>query len=505
MADNSVNNKRIAKNTLFLYFRMIFLMVVSLYTSRVVLDKLGVEDFGIYNVVAGFVMMLGFFSSSLANVSQRFLTIELGKNNIVRARQIFNQHFLLYLCIILLVFIVGETVGLYFVREKLVIPAERMGAAIWAYHFAIASLVFTLFGIIYNSAIIAHEDMKIYSYVGIVEGVAKLVIAFAIGVTSHDRLVLYALLLMIVVAGTQLYYSYFCHHKYSECRFMWFWNRKTIHETARFISWNFVGTIIYMLKDQGINILLNLFCGPVVNAARAISYQVNTAISNFNNNFVTSVQPQIVKSYASGDIAYMNKLFFNSTRYSLFLMWVLCFPVMCYIDGLLALWLKEIPADTGVFTIWVLIDSILATMTNAPWIITMATGQLRSYVLYSCSVLLLIFPLAYFALYLGAEPVIVFVIISIVRIFQILAILLLLNKQIHFGLNSYFINVVWPVLKIILLSIPVSFVFLKWLPNVPVISCFLLFLMSLFMVWQFGTTGSERQMILLYIKEKINR
>ena len=196
MQDTTANNKRIAKNTMLLYVRMVFLMLISLYTSRVVLDKLGIEDFGINNVVAGFVGMLAFFSSSLSNVTQRFLNIELGRGDIKRANQIFNQHLILYLLVILAIIIIAETIGLYFVKTKLVIPPERMHAALWAYHFALISLSITLLGIVYNSAIIAHEDMKVYSYVGIAEGLSKLGIAYMLSIVQSDRLIVYSFLLL---------------------------------------------------------------------------------------------------------------------------------------------------------------------------------------------------------------------------------------------------------------------------------------------------------------------
>lgn len=503
---NTESNKRIAKNTLFLYVRMILLMVVSLYASRVVLDKLGIEDFGIYNVVAGFVLMLGFFSSSLSNVTQRFLNIELGRNDIVRARQIFNQHLILYIGIIILVLIIAETIGLYFVINKLVIPSERLNAALWAYQFALISLSTTLFGIVYNSAIIAHEDMKIYSIVGIVEGLFKLAIAFLLGVANSDRLIIYALLLMIVVAGTQFYYALYCHKKYEECRFLWYWDRSTIHETSAFVGWNFVGTIIYMLKDQGLNILLNIFCGPVVNAARAVSYQVNSAITSFNSNFVTSVQPQIVKSYATGDWAYMNSLFFKSTKYSLFLMWFLCLPVMLYMDNLLSLWLKEVPDYTSAFTFWILIDSILATITNAPWIITMASGELKKYVLYSNSILVLIFPISYLALRIGLSPTSVFIVIAIIRLFQIASILIVVNNQINYGIRNYIIHVILPFIKVCVITVAVSLI-IKMVTSSSLIVVFIAILCICAIVglsiWLIGLTAKERLFTIEYIKKKI--
>ena len=495
MENHDSSNKRIAKNTVFLYVRMLILLLVSLYTSRVVLDKLGVEDFGIYNVVAGCVVMLVFFKSSLANVTQRFLNIELGKGDIERARQIFCQHLLLYCAFIIFVLMIGESVGLYFVTFKLVIPPERLDAAVWAYQFALLSVCFTLVGVVYDSAIIAHEDMKVYSVVGVIEGIAKLAIAFVLGIVAMDRLITYAFLLLMVVVVVQMYYAYYCFSRYDECKLRLYWNRETLRQTFSFISWNFVGTIIYMLKDQGVNILLNLFFGPAVNAARAVAYQVNSAISNCNNNFVTSVQPQVVKSYAVGDMAYLNTLFFKSTKYSLLLMWVLCLPVMLYMSELLSLWLKVVPNDTAVFTIWVLIDSILATMTNAPWIITMATGKLRRYVLHSNIILIMIFPLAYIAFKFGAPPLAAFVIIVVVRILQIVAILIEVNSQIHFGLKNYFNSIIAPVLMVVTLSLPICMAVRYFLPLgsfLSIAGVSALFFITVVLTWFIGITESEK-------------
>jgi len=505
MDDNSSNNKRIAKNTLFLYLRMLLLMVISLYTSRVILDKLGIVDFGVYSVVAGFVVMLGFFSSSLANVTQRFLNIELGRENVAAAKKIFNQHLILYSGIIVIVLLVGETIGLYFIANKLVIPPERMTAAIWAYQFALLALAFTLFGIVYNSAIIAHEDMKVYSYVGIAEGMAKLGVAYVISVIGSDRLIVYSFLLMIISALSQLYYAVYCRRRYAECCLVWTWERKTIRQTISFVGWNFLGTIIYMLKDQGVNILMNIFYGPVVNAARAITFQINGALSSFNANFFTSVRPQIVKSYAAGQMDYMKILFFKSSKFSLLLMLFLCLPVMIKIDFILELWLKEVPEYTAEFTIWVLIDSILATMTNAPWTVTMATGNLKMYVLYSNSILVMIFPLVYIAMKLGAAPVSAFMIIVAVRIFQIMANLAVVNNSIHYGYKQYIINVIVPFFKVVVLSVPAAYLLCHLFGDTLIMSFVAIATITLtiaLLTWFLGTSKSERELFVNYIRKQ---
>lgn len=503
--EHSDTNKRIAKNTVFLYIRMLFVIIVSLYTSRVVLDKLGIEDYGIHNVVAGFVGMLFFFSTSLSNVTQRFLSIELAKKNIQSAKKVFNQHLILYILVILLLLLLAETLGLYFVRYKLVIPSERLSAALWAYQFGLISISFTLIGIVYNSAIIAHEDMKIYSYVGMVEGLANLIIAYIISEVDADRLIVYSFLLMIVVACVQCFYAFYCHHQYDEIKYCWFWDRKTIHHTVSFVGWNFVSTIIYMLKDQALNVLLNIFCGPSVNAARAISYQINSAISNFNSNFVTSVKPQIVKSFAAKDYAYMYLLFYKSSKFSLYLMWLLCLPMMCFLEFVLEIWLKDVPHYTSVFTFWILVDSILATMTNAPWIITMASGNLKRYVLQCNGLLIFIFPASYVALRMGCSPVSVFIIIVFVRIVQISFILYVLNQQIHFGIKNYIRKVVIPVLRVILLSLPIALIIRLTVNNSIIfnlLGIIMVFFISLCLVWLIGLEAEERNFITAHIKRR---
>ncbi|UKK56814.1 hypothetical protein [Prevotella communis] len=473
-------------------------MFISLYTSRVVLDKLGIEDFGINNVVAGFVTMLAFFSSSLSNVTQRFLNIELGRGDIKRAREVFNQHQVLYCIIIAIVVILAETAGLWFVKNKLVIPSERIGAAIWAYHFAVISLSFTLFGIVYNAAIIAHEQMKIYSVVGIAEGILKLLIALILSSVHSDRLIVYSFLLMMVVALTQLFYAGFCHVKYKECRFLRYWDKTTVASTFSFIGWNFVGTLIYMLKGQGLNVLLNMYFGPVVNAARAVTSQVNGAISNFNANFFKSVQPQIVKSYAIKDMDRVKSLFFSSTKYSLFILWILDLPIALNISFLLGIWLKEVPDYTEIFTILVLTDSLLSTLTDVPWVITMASGKLKKYVLWSNSILLLIFPLAFIVLELGASPVAPLVVVIGVRILQIISVLRIVNGQIHYGIGDYINNVIKPFLYVVGISLPLCY-FVKFLLGDAIFLSFLALAIMIIVValsmYSVGINKQERQFV----------
>lgn len=506
MSETSQNNKRIAKNTVFLYIRQVLLLFVSLLTSRIVLEKLGFVNFGIYNVIAGFVLMLSFFSSSLSNATQRFLNIELGKNNIDGANNVFNLHLLLYGVITLIFVFVAETAGLYIVKYKLYIPPDRLHAACMVFHYSIASFAITLMGIVFNAAIVAHEDMKFYSYIGIVEGLAKLLIAYAIGIGGFDKLAAYAFMLMVATLFVQLSYAFYSHMYYNECKYRFYWNTEAIVITGRFIGWNFLATFIYIIKDQGLNMMLNVFFGPVVNAARAVAYQVNGAISNFSTNFFTAVRPQIVKSYAANDIDYLNLLFFKSSKYSLFLIWLLCLPTAMCMPQLLNLWLKEVPPYTEIFTIWLLAESLPAALTNPTWSIVISTGNLRGYVVWTYGALLLTFPTSYIALNIGMSPASVFMITFTARMLQMYLSVIIANKEIRFGISRYVKEVISPFLAVVLLSLPFSLFLCNMLPdqNLKILYATLISTpISLIAIWLLGMTQSEKYKIRSIIIKRI--
>ena len=452
MTEVSQKNKRIAKNTLFLYLRMMFLMVVSFFTSRVLLDKLGIEDFGIYNVVGGLAAMFIFFRSSLSNATQRFLNIELGRGSIANARKVFAQHFTLYVVIAVIVLVVGETVGLWFVYNKLVIPEGRLTATLWVYHFTLISLCSTLVSIVYNSEIIAHEDMNVYSYISIFEGVAKLAIAYVISISGFDKLIVYGLLLMLLSLSVQYFYAIYCYRHYEESRAGLVWDGKLLKETSALVGWNSVGTAVYALNESGLNILLNFFFGPAVNAARAVSYQVSNAINGFASNFFVSVRPQIFKSYAVGDNEYLMKLFYNSSKYSFFLLWLFCLPMFFSIDTILHLWLKQVPEYTGTFTVWVLAYSLVNMQNDPIWTMALAVGKIKRFVLIGNGVFLLVFPLSYIALKIGCSPVSVFVIMFFVRLLYVAVVLNVIKRYFEFSFGQYISKVIMPIVLVVVVS-----------------------------------------------------
>ena len=505
MSKSSENNKRIAKNTLFLYVRMLFLMVVTLFTSRVLLDKLGIEDFGIYNVVGGLALMFIFFRSSLSNATQRFLNVALGRGDAGGAARVFAQHFTLYLVVAAAVVVVGETVGLWFVYNKLVIPADRLSAAVLVYQFTLVSLCSTLVGVVYDSTIIAHEDMNVYSYVGIFEGLAKLGIAYAISMSPFDRLVVYGLLLMLLALSVQCFYAVYCSRRYAECRIKLLWDRRLLKETSAIVGWNTVGTAVYAVNDSGVNILLNLFFGPAVNAARAVSFQVSNAVNGFASNFFVSVRPQIVKSYAAGDDEYLMKLFYSSSKFSFFLLWIFCLPLCFTIDPVLHLWLTQVPEYTGVFTIWILAYSLVNVLNNPVWAIALAVGRLKRYISVGSGVFLMVFPLAYAALKAGASPVAVFAIMFFVRLCYLVVVLHIIKAYVGLSFRRYFADVVKPIALVVAASLAAACALRAVLPaSLPATFAFIAVTVVLagLCIGFIGLRATERAYLLNIIKKK---
>lgn len=487
---------------------MLFLMAITLFTSRVVLDKLGIEDFGIYNIVGGLASMFIFFQSSLANATQRFINIELGKGNIIGANKVFCQHLILYLAVSIVIIILGETVGLWFVHNKLSIPTERLTAAVWVYQFTLISLCITLIGIVFNSEIIAHENMNIYSYVGIFEGCSRLAIAYAISITPFDRLIVYGFLMLSVSIIVQSTYFIYCRKRYKECRLYFIWDKSLLKRTSSIVGWNTAGTAVYAINDSGINILLNMFFGPVVNAARGISFQINSAVNNFTTNFFVSVRPQIVKSYAKGDNEYLLKLFYNSSKYSFFLLWTLCLPIMLSIDQILNLWLKEVPEYTNVFTIWILSYSLINVLNNPIWSIALAVGKLKNYIMIGSGIFLMVFPLSYIFLKCGASPISVYIVLFCVRICYLIVVLRIIKSYINYPYEEYFKYVISPILKVLALSFALSYSVHYIMPDT-IILMFIFILISIsatgITVWLFGMTNQERKIIKETIRNKIKR
>ena len=343
MTNTSVNNRRIAKNTLLLYFRMLLTMIVSLYTSRVVLNTLGIEDYGIYNVVGGVVAMFSVISGSLSAAITRFITFELGVGNKESLNKVFSSSVTIQIGLALIIVILAEVVGVWFLNVKMNIPDERMVAANWVFQFSLLTFAISLISVPYNACIIAHEKMSAFAYISIFEAAGKLGVAFLIAVSPIDRLIFYAILICCIAIIIRLVYGIYCKRNFEECSYHFIYDGYLLKRMFGFAGWNFLGAASWVLSNHGGNIVINLFCGPAVNAARGIATRVTSAVQGFSQNFMTALNPQITKSYASGDWQYMMTLIYQGARLSFYMLLLISLPVLLNTHYLLEIWLKVVP------------------------------------------------------------------------------------------------------------------------------------------------------------------
>ena len=419
---NKENSKRIAKNTLLLYIRLIFTMAVGLFTSRVILATLGVEDYGVYNVVAGFVMMFSFFTSSLGAAISRFLTYELGKGESDKLQRIFSTSVNVQLLLSVAILALAEAIGIWFVNTKLNIPADRLYAANWAFQCAILSFIFNLISVPYNAAIIAHERMSAFAYISILEVSLKLLIVYVLYISPIDKLITYSILFAAVGLAIRLVYGGYCRKHFVECRYQAVIDKPMLKEITGFAGWNLLGSGAYLFNTQGVNIVMNLFFGVTVNAARGIATQVEGVVRQFVTNFTTALNPQITKSYAAGNMEYMYTLVCRGAKYSYFLMLVFVVPFMFEADIILRLWLDNVPEHTSIFLrltmIGTLCDILGNSTANACW----ATGKVKKYYLWIGTIGSLVFFISYALFALGFPAYtsyVVFIVIYIILIFVI--------------------------------------------------------------------------------------
>lgn len=399
------SNKTIAKNTLFLYFRMIFTMVISLYTSRIILQKLGVENYGIYQSVGGIVGFLSFINGALSTGSSRFLTYELGTGNFERLKKVFSTTLSIHVLISFLVVIIAETVGIWFLYNKLIIPPERMDAAVYAFHISILTAVFTLTQVPYNASIIAHEKMSVFAYMSILEVLSKLSIVYLLSIGGYDKLKLYSTLLFIVQVGLMCVYRFYCIRHFKETVYHFIFDKGIFKEIAGFSGWSLFANASIALNSQGILILLNMFFNPAVVAARAISIQVNMAANQFVSNFRTAANPQIVKKLAAGDFLGSKKLLLASTKYSYFMMLIICLPVCLFAYPLLKLWLGIVPDYTVIFLQLIVVQSLFQVFDTSFYTALYAKGRLKENALLSPTLGLIMFPIIYILFRNGYSPV----------------------------------------------------------------------------------------------------
>lgn len=398
------NNKTIAKNTVFLYFRMMFTMVVSLYTSRVILVVLGIDDFGIYQAVGGVVAMLSFINNALSVGSSRFLTFELGAGNFDKLKRTFSSLLTVHILLALMVALLAETVGLWFVYNKLVIPPERLNPAIIAYHMSILTAVIHIISVPYSSSVISHEKMSVYAYVSILDALLKLGICYLIAIGGFDKLILYAIFLFIIQVVNILIYKGYCVARFEETLYKPMWDKPILKEVIGYSGWNLFANSALALVTYGSTIMLNIFFTSAVVTAMAVSNQVHGASLQFVNSFRTAVNPQIVKKYAMGDYLGSRRLLLSSAKYSFFLMLIIVIPLYLVADELLHLWLKEVPPYTTAFVQITIATCLFQVLDTSFYTALYAKGQIRENAMCSPTILFLMFPIVYVLFILGGSP-----------------------------------------------------------------------------------------------------
>lgn len=474
-------------------------MLISLYTSRVILNALGVEDYGIYNVVGGIVTIFSLLSGSLSAAISRFITFELGTGNVVQLKKVFSSAVTVQILFALFIFLLGESLGLWFLNYKLVIPDERMIAANWCFQFSLITFVINLISIPYNAAIIAHERMSAFAYISILEASGKLLIAWFIGSSPIDRLIFYSLMIAVIAWTIRMVYASYCKRNFEECGFFFNYDYALLKKMFSFAGWNFIGGASGILRDHGVNLLLNLFYGPAVNASRGIAMQVNDAVSNFVNNFLTAIRPQITKSFASNDYNYTFKLVFTGARMSFFLFLLLSMPIILETPIVLSLWLKLVPDYSVIFIrlilIYIMTESVSYTMVT----LMLATGDIKKYQIFVGGFQMLNFPISYLLLYLGFSPEWT-IINSIVIAIGCLSIrLCMLHQMINFPSIQFVKTVIFKILLVVFISLILPiFVHLYFAPSIirffiVCITCAISVLSTVFFV---GCTQNERNLVL---------
>ncbi len=389
---------------------MLLIACVNLYTSRVVLAALGIDDYGIYNVVGGIVAMFGFLNAAMTTSTQRYITFELGKGNTERLKQVFVTSVNIHVIISIIVVILVETIGIWFLHNKMVIPADRMDAAMWVLQLSVLTTVIAIMSYPYNAAIVAHEKMSAFAYISILEVVLKLVIVYFLTIWDIDKLILYAILIAIIQLGIRFCYSGYCTKHFAETKYHFYWNKPLFKEMIGFAGWNLWGNLAAILFTQGLNMLLNVFFGPVVNAARAVAVQVQNAIYQFSTNFQMALNPQITKTYAIGRLDEMHRLIYRSSKFTFFLLFTLCLPVIIEAPVILDVWLETVPDYTVIFLRIMIATMIIDATANPLMVSAAATGNVKKYQSVIGGILLSILPVSYIVLKLGGAPWAVFLV-----------------------------------------------------------------------------------------------
>lgn len=504
----SANNKRIAKNTLLLYVRMLLMMAVNLYTSRVILQVLGVEDYGIYNVVGGVVALFGVISGSLSTSTQRFITYEIGKSDYNNLSRVFSISMYIHIAMCIMILLLAETLGVWFLNNQMQIPEGRTTATMWVYQCAVISSIIMIMSVPYNATIIAHEKMSVFAIISLLEAFLKLAIVYLLSIFDIDKLLLYAILLVIVQLIIRFCYTYYCNKNFSETKIIMVKDFSLAKEIGMFSLWSLFGNVAYVSYTQGLNVLLNLFFTPTINAARAIAIQVQSAINQFVSNFQMALNPQITKSYAAGNLLFMQSLVFRSARFSFYMLLILSLPILIEADKILYLWLTIVPEYTPTFLRLILLTTWVNSIANPLIVSVKATGHVKQYECIVGVIMLLILPISYVFLYLGYPPYVVFVVHLIMEFIAQFARIMITRKLIGFSICEFCKHVISRIMLVTAIAIILPCV-LNLVLSKSLLSFFIICIssvLSCFMsIYLLGMTDGERQIIISKGKQFLSK
>ena len=486
---------------------MILSMAVTLYTSRVVLDVLGVSDFGIYNVIGGVVVLISIINNSMSAATQRFITFELGKGDLQRVSNTFSMSMSIHFLICILVFLLGETLGVYYVDNHLNVPADRMNAAFWLFQISLVTLFFNIIRIPYHASIIAYEKMDFFAIISIIEVLLQLVIVFLLTILDIDKLILYGLLILVVTAVSTCAYSIYCKKVFSTCRYYWFYDKSYFKELTSFLGWNFVGAIGTTGTNQIGNMLVNYYCGPVINATYGVANRVNMAIAGFTNSFQVAYTPQITKLYSQGKTEELFRLMNRSALLSFYLLFVIAAPLCFYLDYILGIWLVEVPPYASTFIIFLITYNLIDSVQAPFWKVITATGNIKYYEIWLNLLLMLNIPLTYYFLKNDFPPYIVVIVSTFINFISAVVRTVHVKIQVGVSIREYVKDVILKVVTISALYILPVLLFREQVVQAS-FGLFMLFYVAsaiyiLTMAVAIGISKDDRRVIMKLVKSKI--
>lgn len=483
---------------------MLFSLIVSLYTSRILLDTLGIKDFGIYNLVGGVVVMLSFFNSSMISVTQRFLSFELGKKDYHQLTRVFSMSLNIHLIIGILVILLAETLGLWFLNTQLNIAEERMISVNYVYQFSVLSFFISVVTYPYSAVVIAYERMNVFAWISILEVSLKLLIVLMLSWLSFDKLKLYALLLLLLTLIVRITYFFYTRANFSKIKYTFFWDKSLFKELINYSGWSLWGNTASVFSSQGINILLNIFFDTVINAARGIAYQIEGAVKGFVINLQMAINPQIIKSYAARDMKYMYQLIFQGAKYSFFLLFFICYPIILNTEFIIKLWLVNFPKYTIIFTKLILVNALINSLSGSLRTAVQATGKIKLFQIIVGGMLLLNLPISYIFLKLGFSPEIVFYISITLSILTFWSRLFIASLLVGFSVIDFLINVLMKIFFTVALSYFINLLLIKSfniITNYPLIKIFMILFVTMLSIILTGLSTNERKYILKQFKK----